>query len=175
MQSTDFIEQNDVRYIIECRISILQGGILYIGLDALSDPEVASAGGSSMFSDLTSTAGGIYKFGSDQGLPRFEGADGKKRKVCLHLDEFNELVGKDFVPMANKAGGAGFQLTAYTQTLSDIIVRFGDRAKAGQVVGNLGTLIMLRVKELETAELLTKQLPDVEVKIGRASCRGRVG
>lgn len=161
--SPDYLDLNDDRPIIEWRSIIRQGGIVYIGLDALSDPEVASAVGSAMFSDLTSTAGGIYKFGSDQGLPRFEGADGKKRKVCLHLDEFNELVGKDFVPMANKAGGAGFQLTAYTQTLSDIIVRFGDRAKAGQVVGNLGTLIMLRVKELETAELLTKQLPDVEV------------
>jgi hypothetical protein len=65
--------------------------------------------------------------------------------------------------MANKAGGAGFQLTVYTQTLSDIKARFGDDAKAGQVIGNLGTMIMLRVKEKKTAELLTDQLSDVEV------------
>lgn len=161
--SPDYLDLSDKRPIIEWRSIIRQGGIVYIGLDALSDPEVASAVGSAMFSDLTSVAGGIYKFGTNQGLPRFEGQDGKRRKVCLHLDEFNELVGPDFVPMANKAGGAGFQLTAYTQTLSDIIVRFGDRAKAGQVVGNLGTIVMLRVKEMETAELLTKQLPEVEV------------
>jgi len=73
------------------------------------------------------------------------------------------LVGKEFVPMANKAGGAGFQLTVYTQTLSDIKARFGDDAKAGQVIGNLGNLIMLRVKELATAELLTNLLQDTEV------------
>mgnify|MGYP003110961103 CR=1 FL=1 len=161
--SPDYLDLEDKRPIIDWKSIIRQGGIVYIGLDALSDAEVASAVGSSMFADLTSTAGSIYKFGSDQGLLKVDGRNGKKRKVCLHLDEFNELVGKEFVPMANKAGGAGFQLTAYTQTMSDIIVRFGDTAKAAQVIGNLGSIIMLRVKELATAELLTEQLPDVDV------------
>lgn len=161
--SPDYLDLTDTRPIIEWRSIIRQGGIVYIGLDALSDAEVASAVGSSMFSDLTSVAGAIYKRGTNDGLLEVEGEDGKKRRVCLHLDEFNELVGAEFVPMANKAGGAGFQLTAYTQTLSDIVVRFGDRARAGQVIGNLGTLVMLRVKELETAKLLTDQLPEVSV------------
>mgnify|MGYP000296448509 CR=1 FL=1 len=35
--------------------------------------------------------------------------------------------------------------------------------RAGQVLGNLNTLIMLRVKELATAELLTAQLPMCEI------------
>ncbi len=55
------------------------------------------------------------------------------------------------------------QVTAYTQTLSDIEARIGDRAKAGQVVGNFNSLIMMRVRETATAELLTKQLPQVDV------------
>ena len=38
-------------------------------LDALSDAEVAAAVGNSMFSDLVSVAGHIYKFGIDDGLP----------------------------------------------------------------------------------------------------------
>ncbi|HBQ39181.1 MAG TPA: conjugative coupling factor TraD, PFGI-1 class, partial [Halieaceae bacterium] len=59
--------------------------------------------------------------------------------------------------------GAGFQVTAYTQTWSDVEARIGNRAKAGQVAGNFNTLIMLRVKELATAEMLTDQLPLVEV------------
>jgi hypothetical protein len=63
----------------------------------------------------------------------------------------------------NKAGGAGFQVTAYTQTWSDVEAKIGNRAKAGQVAGNFNTLIMLRVKELATAEMLTDQLPCVEV------------
>jgi hypothetical protein len=40
--------------------------------------------------------------------------------VNLHADEFNELIGDEFVPLVNKAGGAGFQVTAYTQTWSDV-------------------------------------------------------
>ena len=81
----------------------------------------------------------------------------------MHADEFNELIGDEFVPLLNKAGGAGFQVTAYTQTWSDVEARIGSRAKAGQVAGNFNTLIMLRVKELATAEMLTDQLPKVEV------------
>lgn len=130
---------------------IKNGGIVYVGLDALTDAEVAGVVGNAMFADLTSEAGDIYK------------REANPRKICLHADEFNELVGKEFVPLANKAGGAGFQLTVYTQTLSDIIARFDSTARAGQVIGNLGTLIMLRVKEKATAELLTSRLKEVEI------------
>ncbi len=66
--------------------------------------------------------------------------------------------------MVNKAGGAGFQVTAYTQTWSDVEARVGSRAKAGQIAGNFNTLIMLRVRELATAEMLTSQLPEVEIQ-----------
>ena len=83
--------------------------------------------------------------------------------ISMHADEFNELIGDEFIPLLNKAGGAGFQVTAYTQTWSDVEARMGNRAKAGQVAGNFNTLIMLRVKELATAEMLTEQLPRVEV------------
>jgi len=133
---------------------IKRGGIVYVGLDALSDPDVASAVGNAMFADLTSVAGSLYKESqTGSTLPN----------ISVHADEFNELVGREFVPLANKAGGAGFQLTAYTQTLSDIVARFDSQARAGQVVGNLGTLIMLRVKERATAELLTNRLKEVEI------------
>lgn len=54
-------------------------------------------------------------------------------------------------------------MIAYTQTLSDVEARIGSRAKAGQIIGNFNSLIMFRVKELATAELLTSQLPDVSV------------
>lgn len=133
---------------------IKRGGIVYVGLDALSDPDVASAVGNAMFADLTSVAGSLYK-------ERQSG--GSAPNISVHADEFNELVGREFVPLANKGGGAGFQLTAYTQTLSDIVARFDSQARAGQVVGNLGTLIMLRVKEQATAELLTSRLKEVEI------------
>ena len=149
----------DWRPVFDWTSVIHLGGIVYIGLDALSDYEVAAAVGNSMFADLTSVAGSLYKFGSGRGLP----SETAERRIAIHADEFNELIGDEFIPLLNKAGGAGFQVTAYTQTWSDVEARIGSRPKAGQIAGNFNSLIMLRVKEIATAELLTDQLHDVRI------------
>lgn len=157
----DYMDLEDPRPIFDWMQIIRKRAIVYVGLDALSDSEVASAVGNSMFSDLVSVAGHIYKFGVDDGLP---GEPANQRiSINVHADEFNELMGDEFIPMINKGGGAGIQVTAYTQTMSDIEARIGNRAKAGQVIGNFNNLFMLRVRETATAELLTKQLPNVDV------------
>ena len=156
-----YSDLNDPRPIFDWMQVIRKRAIVYVGLDALSDTEVAAAVGNSMFADLVSVAGHIYKFGVDDGLPG--AAAGTRIPINVHADEFAELMGEEFIPMVNKGGGAGVQVTAYTQTLSDIEARIGSRAKAGQVVGNFNNLIMLRVRETATAELLTRQLPKVEV------------
>ncbi|TLG91334.1 type IV conjugative transfer system coupling protein TraD [Pseudomonas edaphica] len=157
----DYADFKDSRPIFDWMQIIRKRAVVYVGLDALSDPEVAAAVGNSMFSDLVSVAGHLYKFGVDDGLP---GASANSKiPINVHADEFSELMGDEFIPMVNKGGGAGIQVTAYTQTLSDIEARIGNRAKAGQVVGNFNNLVMLRVRETATAELLTKQLPKVDV------------
>ncbi|PBK03667.1 conjugative coupling factor TraD, PFGI-1 class [Pseudomonas abyssi] len=157
----DYSDLSDSRPIFDWMQIIRKRAIVYVGLDALSDAEVAAAVGNSMFSDMVSVAGHIYKHGIDDGLP---GAVADARvPINVHADEFNELMGDEFIPMINKGGGAGIQVSAYTQTLSDIEARLGNRAKAGQVIGNFNNLFMLRVRETATAELLTKQLPKVEV------------
>ncbi|MGR9052268.1 MAG: type IV conjugative transfer system coupling protein TraD [Gammaproteobacteria bacterium] len=157
-----YLDMNDTRPIIDWRQIIRRKGIVYVGLDALSDTAVASAVGNSMFADLVSVSGEIYKHGTDYGMPE---ADKSKDlpTISLHADEFNELIGDEFIPLLNKAGGSGFQVTAYTQTWSDVEARLGNRAKAGQVAGNFNTLIMLRVKELATAEMLTDQVDSCNV------------
>ncbi|UVO09285.1 type IV conjugative transfer system coupling protein TraD [Pectobacterium polonicum] len=153
----DYTDMDDPRPIFDWQEVIRKRGIVYVGLDALSDAEVASAVGNSMFADLVSVAGYIYKFGIGGEAPQ------KKIPINLHCDEFNELMGEEFIPLINKGGGAGIQVTAYTQTLSDIEARIGCSAKANQVIGNFNSLIMLRVRENSTAELLTSQLPEVDV------------
>ncbi|NWB94834.1 type IV conjugative transfer system coupling protein TraD [Pseudomonas gingeri] len=158
--SPDYMDLDDPRPIFDWMQVIRKRAVVYIGLDALSDTEVAAAVGNSMFSDLVSVAGHIYKFGIDDGLP---GAKSGKVAINVHADEFNELMGEEFIPMINKGGGAGMQVTAYTQTMSDIEAKIGSRAKAGQVIGNFNNLFMLRVRETATAELLTNQLPKVQV------------
>ncbi len=157
----DYEAVEDPRPLLDWLRVIRQGGIVYVGLDALSDPEVAAAVGASMFADLTSVAGRLYKGGDDSGLPRLKGH--RRSRITIHADEFNELVAEQFIPMVNKAGGAGVQVTGYTQTISDIEAGIGNRAQAGQILGNFNSLIMLRVKNLETARVLTDQLPRVRV------------
>ncbi|SFU54747.1 type IV conjugative transfer system coupling protein TraD [Xenorhabdus koppenhoeferi] len=158
--SPDYLNMTDLRPIFDWEQVIRKNGIVYIGLDALSDSDVASAVGNSMFADLVSVAGQIYKYGMNAGLPvRYDG----KLAINLHCDEFNELMGDEFIPLINKGGGAGMQVTAYTQTSSDIEARIGSPAKTAQVMGNFNTLIMLRVRDNRTAELLTSQLPEVEI------------
>lgn len=158
----DYTDLKDPRPIFDWMQIVRKRAVVYVGLDALSDAEVAAAVGNSMFSDLVSVAGHIYKFGIDDGLPGEP--SGVRVPINLHADEFSELMGDEFIPLINKGGGAGIQVTAYTQTLSDIEARLGNRAKAGQVVGNFNNLFMLRVRETATAELLTGQLPSVEVR-----------
>ncbi|MDE1486568.1 type IV conjugative transfer system coupling protein TraD [Xenorhabdus bovienii] len=158
--SPDYLNMTDMRPIFDWEQVIRKNGIVYIGLDALSDSDVASAVGNSMFADLVSVAGQIYKYGMNAGLPvRHDG----KLAINLHCDEFNELMGDEFIPLINKGGGAGMQVTAYTQTSSDIEARIGSPAKTAQVMGNFNTLIMLRVRDNRTAELLTSQLPEMEI------------
>ncbi len=129
--------------------------IVYVGLDALTDQAVASAVGNAMLADLCSVAGKLYNFGVNSGFPdeKLEQAS-----ICLHADEFNELCGDEFIPLLNKAGGAGMQVTAYTQTESDVQARVGNSAKALQMMGNFNSLICLRVKSIATAEIVTRQL-----------------
>ncbi len=160
--SPNYCDETDPRKIFDWRKVANQKGIVYIGLDALSDPAVSAAVGNSMFADLVSFAGRRYKFGdAPRGLNSNDKID--LPILRLHCDEFNELMGDEFIPMINKGRGAGLQITAYTQALADIMARISSRAKAIQVVANFNSLIMMRVKDRETAALLTDQLPSVEV------------
>lgn len=158
--SPDYFDLDDERPIFDWMQVIREGGIVYMGLDALSDSTVAAAFGSAAFSDLVSIGGHLYKHGVESGLrdERFV-----LPRVSLHGDEFSDLMGDEFVPMANKIGGAGFQLTLYTQSAADIRGNASSEARAMQVVDNLNSMVMFRVKSQDTARLLIDQLPEVQI------------
>ncbi len=158
--SPDYFDPDDKRPIFDWMTVMRQGGIVYAGLDALSDSVVSSAVGNSMLADLVSVGGKLYKTGLDP-----HRADGKLTlpTVCCHFDEVNEICGPEFVPMVNKMGGSGFRISAYTQSLFDIEAKVGDRAKAGQILDNFNHLVMLRVRSVTTANLLAEQVPQVNV------------
>ena len=130
--------------------------IVYVGLDSLANPAIARAVGNAMFADLASSAGKLYAAVEDKLL--------RMLRICIHVDEFNDIVGPHLHPMLSKAGGAGVQITAYTQTLADIEASFdGDRAAAARLVGNFNNLIMMRVRTLDTARTLVEQVPNYDV------------
>lgn len=131
--------------------AIKQKKIIYIGLDSLSNYTISQGFGKALLSDLVSTAGRLYKE-----MP-------SNHKLCLHCDELSEIIQTSFVKILNKAGGAGFQITVYAQTKQDLEVALGSKALAEATKGNLNTLIMLRVENEETANLLVNVLPKVDV------------
>jgi len=160
--SPDYFKGSDGREAFTWSKVMNQKAVVYIGLDALSDPAVAAAVGNSMFADLVSYTGERYKRGD--GTETLNPRQEQLSRINLHADEVNELMGDEFIPMVNKGGGSGLQVTAYTQTLADVEVKVGSNAKAQQVTGNFNNLIMFRVKGIETARLLTDQLPEVSVE-----------
>lgn len=158
--------------------------IVYIGLDALANPEVARAVGNTLFADLASTIGMLYANDSpappspakkkrflidvsarlsDLGLRKRKINSSSKKAITIHVDEFNDVVGPHLHPLLSKAGGAGVQITAYTQTLADIEATFGSRAAASRIVGNFNSMVMMRVKTLDTARVFTDTTPHYDV------------
>lgn len=159
--SPEYSDPNDDRETLDLIEVFKQGGVVYIGLDALTDPEVATAVGEAVFSEMTSLAGYFYNFGVDPSNP-FEKVP--IRDVCIHGDEFSDLIGPKFSTLINKSRGVGYQLTLYTQTLSDLMAKLESEARAGQILGNISTLIMMRPQEVKTAEILSKRLSEVKVR-----------
>ena len=159
--SPDYLDMGDPRPVWDWRRVVNQKLVVYVGLDALSDAAVAAAVGNSMFADLVGYAGERYKHGDSHGLRT--GFEAPRHPIVVHMDEFAELMGDEFVPLVNKGGAAGVQVTAYTQTFSDIQAKTRDASKARQVSGNFNSVVVFRVRDVDTAALLTDQLPTVNV------------
>jgi conjugal transfer pilus assembly protein TraD len=61
-----------------------------------------------------------------------------------------EVVNDPFIQLLNNGHGAGLRLVVATQTFVDFAARTGSAAKARQVLGNINTLIALRLLDAET-------------------------
>lgn len=151
--SPDHRNLNDTRPICDFRRIIERAQVLYVGLDALSDPFSARYIGSLLLADLASVAGDRYNYGNLDG-PR----------VSVVIDEAAECLHDPFIALLNKGGGAGFTLTVATQTLGDWEARLGSEAKARMVLGNLNTIIALRTIDLKTAKYIAESLPETTVR-----------
>ncbi len=130
--------------VIELEEIIKRRQIVYIGLDALTNQDMADAVGQAIIADLVSLCGRLYN----------EGA--QNTSLCLHCDEFSNIVRNEFVNLLNKAGGVGIKVSAYTQTINDLGAAFENKDKAKMLMGNFGTVSMLRVSNEDTAAIFTR-------------------
>jgi conjugative coupling factor TraD (TOL family) len=161
--SPNYEDIEDKRLILDWLQVIRNQQIVYVGLDSLTDREVSTAVGNAMFADLVSVAGRLYKFGLYDGFYKTVNRKNELPIINVHADEINETMGDESMPLFNKGRGAGFRVTAYTQTWSDMEVRLKTAAKAGQAAGNLGAIVMFRCTEAKTVEMLLGQLPTVPI------------
>lgn len=150
--SPDRSDDADPRPVVDTKKIVERGGVLYIGLDSLSDAIVGSAIGSLILADLAAVAGDRYNHGSG-GIP-----------VNLFVDEAAEVVNDPLIQLLNKGRGASFRLWLATQTFADFVARTGSEYKARQILGNINNTISLRVTDNETQQYLTEGLPMVNVR-----------
>lgn len=127
-------------------------GVLYIGLDSLSDKMVGNAIGSLALSDIAASAGAIYNYRED------------KKPINIFVDEAAECVNDSFIQILNKGRGAGFRLMVATQTISDFTTALGSKEKCEKVLGNINNVLALRTKNPTSQKFLSDDLPKTAIK-----------
>lgn len=136
----------DTRKIIE------QNCVIYIGLDALSDSDLAACVGKLLLSDLTATAGDRYLSGNSV------------KHVSVYVDEASEVMSDGLIQMLNKSRGANFSFTVACQTVADFVAKSGDSsAEAMRILANLNNFIAMRCNDSETQEFLMDRLMKARV------------
>ena len=104
--SPDYFDLEDPRPLFDWLQVIRKRGIVYVGLDALSDPTVAAAVGNSMFADLDQRRRAALQARARPRPARAAGGEPTPR-IAVHADEFNELIGEEFVPAPQQGRRGG--------------------------------------------------------------------
>jgi conjugal transfer pilus assembly protein TraD len=130
---------------------IRKAQVFYFGLDSLSDASVGTALGSIMLADLATIAGDRYNY------------EVQPTPINVFVDEAAEVVNDPCIQLLNKGRGAKIRMTLATQTFADFAARTGSEAKARQILGNLNTLVSLRVQDAETQRYIAESFPKVRI------------
>jgi conjugal transfer pilus assembly protein TraD len=119
------------------------GHVLYMCLDALPDPSVASAIGALALADLAARAGMRYNLGG-------------YRRIALFVDEVSNVINQPLIEILNKGAEGGIFTTCAMQTLADLARRLGSEDAARMALGNLNNLIALRTKDRPTQDFVVE-------------------
>jgi conjugal transfer pilus assembly protein TraD len=141
--SPDPFDADDTRPIMNFEKIERGGHVLYMCLDSLPDPSVASAIGALALADLAARAGMRYNLGG-------------YRRIALFVDEVANVINQPLIEILNKGAEGGIYTTCAMQTLADLAKRLGSEAAARMALGNLNNLIALRSKDRPTQDFIVE-------------------
>ena len=119
------------------------GHVLYMCLDSLPDPSVASAIGALAIADLAARAGMRYNLGIT-------------RRITLVVDEIANVINQPLIEILNKGAEGGIHSICAMQTLADLAKRLGSEDAARMALGNLNNLFALRSKDRPTQDFIVE-------------------
>lgn len=149
-------EADDSRPILNLKNVISSRGILYIGLDGLSDAFVAGALGSMILADVTAVAGDIYNNSAFM-------TSSERQSINLFVDECSMVMNNSMLSLLNQGAGAGFKNTLFTQTFADLVMRLGSRDAALKAFGNINNKFAMRSKDKDTLDFIANELAKVSI------------
>jgi len=141
--SPDPFDLDDKRPIMNFEKIECGGHVLYMCLDSLPDPSVASAIGALAIADLAARAGMRYNLGINQ-------------RITLVVDEIANVINQPLIEILNKGAEGGIQSICAMQTLADLAKRLGSEDAARMALGNLNNLFALRSKDRPTQDFIVE-------------------
>ena len=141
--SPDPFDAMDARPIMNFEKIENGGHVLYMCLDSLPDPSVASAIGALALADLSARAGMRYNLGV-------------KGRITLVVDEVSNVINKPLIEILNKGAEGGIHSICAMQTLADLADRLGSEEAARMALGNLNNLFALRSKDRPTQDFIVE-------------------
>ncbi|MES2260941.1 MAG: conjugative transfer system coupling protein TraD [Pseudomonadota bacterium] len=141
--SPDAFDAADKRPIMNFEKIERGGHVLYMCLDSLPDPSVASAIGALALADMAARAGMRYNLGD-------------YRRIALFVDEMSNVINQPLIEILNKGAESGVYTTCALQTLADLAKRLGSEDAARMALGNLNNLIALRSKDRPTQDFIVE-------------------
>jgi conjugal transfer pilus assembly protein TraD len=141
--SPDPFDVDDMRPIVNFEKVERAGHVLYMCLDSLPDPSVATAIGALALADLAARAGMRYNLGG-------------YRRISLFVDEVSNVINQPLIEILNKGAEGGIFTTCAMQTLADLAKRLGSEDAARMALGNLNNLIALRSKDRPTQDFVVE-------------------
>lgn len=130
------------------------GGVLYISLDGLSNPESARAISQLIMSDLTSCAGSRYN--SD------DGDMSSHSRISIFVDEAHSAINNSMINLLAQGRAAQIALFICTQTISDFIAA-ANVETANRITGLCNNYISLRVNDTPTQTLVVENFGKIPI------------